>query len=185
MKLLTDRLLLRPFEATDLPHLQRYAVRPEFYRFLPILEQTPETVAAFLEKRLEEQRQEESSRFNFAIEPKELKFVIGSIRIEVRDAANRKGDLGYALDSAYQGQGFMIEAVKRVLTMGFDRLKLHRILATADVDNEPSWRLLERVGMTREGHLRGDKLVRGRWRDSYLYAVLASDTGRVESVDEA
>ncbi len=178
MNLLTDRLLLRPFKATDLPDIQRYAVRPEFYRYLPISEQTPDSVAAFLEDRLEAQQRGETDRFAFAIEPKELRFVVGSIRIEVRDRANRHGDLGIALDSDYQGRGYMTEALKRVLTMGFDHLELNRIWATADVENTRSRRLMERVGMVREGRLREDKLVRGRWRDSYLYSILASDPRR-------
>ena len=72
----------------------------------------------------------------------------------------------------------MTEALKSVLTMGFDHLELHRIWATADVENARSWRLMERVGMTREGLLREDKLVRGQWRDSYMYSMLDSDTER-------
>ena len=86
--------------------------------------------------------------------------------------------MGYALDSDYLGRGYMTEALKRVLTMGFDDLELHRIWATADVENARSWRLMERVGMVREGLLREDKLVRGRWRDSYMYSILASDPRR-------
>ena len=178
MELETDRLLLRPYSTADLTRLQRYAVRLEFYQYLPIPEQTLDTVAVFLEGRLEEQRKGESNRFAFAIELKELKMIVGGVRIEIQDTANQHGDLGFALDSDYQRRGYMSEAVKAVLNMGFDQLKLHRIWGTADVENEPSWRLMERVGMTREGFLREDKLVRGRWRDSYMYSILASDTQR-------
>jgi RimJ/RimL family protein N-acetyltransferase len=48
----TERLILRLFQRDDLPHMQRYATRPAFYRYLPIVEQTPESVAAFLEVRI-------------------------------------------------------------------------------------------------------------------------------------
>lgn len=138
MEISTDRLLLRPYKASDLPHVQRYAVRPEFYRYLPIAEQTAETVAEFLKRRLEEQQCGNGDGVTFAIEPREVGFVVGGVRLGVRDQPNRQGDLGFALASDYQGRGYMTEAVKAVLVLGFDRFALHRIWATADVENERS-----------------------------------------------
>ncbi len=104
MTLSTDRLVLRPFAPTDLPRIQRYAMRPDFVRYLLIPEQTLESVAAFLEDRLQEQRSRVSDSFTFAIEPREVGFIVGTVRIEVRDKANRHGDVGYALDSDHQGR---------------------------------------------------------------------------------
>ena len=52
---------------------------------------------------------------------------------------------------------------------------MHRIYATCDVNNVASARVLEKAGMQREGLLRQDMLLRGRWRDSYLYAILEDD----------
>ncbi len=175
MRLSTKRLELRPYAAEDLSHLQRYVTRPAFYRYLVIEEQTPETVVRFLERELEEQQQENRGRHVFAIEPKELGFIVGAARIEVRNSDHQQGDIGYALDSDYQGRGYMTEAVRRLIRFGFEELKLHRIWATCDIDNDPSRRLMERVGMEREGLLRDDKLLRGEWRSSYLYSILASE----------
>ena len=175
MELSTERLALRPLRESDLPQMQRYATRPEFYRYNPIEEQTAETVAAFLQQELEQQRNGDGGRHVFAVEPKDVGFIVGTLRIEVQDVKHGHGDLGYALDSDYQGQGYMSEAVRRVLSFGFDSFRLHRIWATCDVDNTPSWRLMERVGMTREGTLREDKYLRGVRRNSFLYSILASD----------
>jgi RimJ/RimL family protein N-acetyltransferase len=175
MELETSRLLLRPFEAGDLPHIQRYAVRPAFYRYLAIPVQTPETVAAFVAQQIEAQQREDGGNYIFVLEPKELKVAVGTVRLGVQSPVNGDADLGFSLDSDYQGRGYMTEAVRQIIRLGFDRLELRRIWATADVRNERSWRLMERVGMTREGRMREDKLVRGEWRDSYLYAILATD----------
>lgn len=175
----TRRLLLRPFRSDDLPDLQRYAVRPGFWRYLPIEEQTSETVAAFLAKRLADPpRMPENAgigTLNFAVEAKHLGSLIGTARLGVTSRTHPQGDLGFALDSEHAGQGYMTEAVRQLLTFGFDECALHRIQATADVENARSWRLMERIGMRREGLLRQDKLVRGVWRDSVLYAILSSD----------
>lgn len=159
----------------DLPYIQRYAVRPEFYRYLPIPKQTPDTVAQFLEGRLDDLEQGQDNRIILAVEPKDLQHIIGSVRIEILDTTNQSGDLGFALDADYQQQGYMTEAVRCVLDHGFNHLRLHRVWATADIENKPSWRLMERVGMQREGHLRENVMIRDKWRDSYLYSKLASD----------
>ena len=175
MELLTDRLLLRPLQAGDLVHLQRYAVREAFFRFLPIDKQTSQDVEKFLSDRLAEQDKGVADRLTFAIEPLDEGHIIGTVRIEIQDKVYRQGDLGFAMDLEHQGKGYMTEAVRSVLSTGFEHLELHRIWATADTENERSWRLMERVGMTREGLLRQDTLNCGQWRDSYLYAILASD----------
>ncbi len=169
----TERLVLRPFRPEDLEPLQRYAVREEFWRYLPLEPQTPETVASFLQARLDEVWGD--GGYSCAVELKGASRLIGTARVSMADSAPSAGDLGYALDDQHRGRGYMTEAVRRMLSIGFSELNLHRIWATADVDNTASWRLMERVGMRREGRLRGHKCVRGAWRDSYLYASLATD----------
>ena len=175
MEFTTERLLLRPFIWTDLEHIQRYATRPEFYRYLPISEQTPKTVAEFLQDRIDEQGVDGRSSIHFALVPHRIGQIIGTIRIEVRSPQHKAGDLGFALDSDYWRRGYMTEALIRVIDFGFNELNLHRIWATADIENVRSWQLMARVGMTREGLLRDDKLMRGRWRSSYLYSIIAGD----------
>lgn len=52
---------------------------------------------------------------------------------------------------------------------------LHRVEATTRPDHAASWRVLEKVGMRREGLSRDHLFVRGRWWDSVRYAMLATD----------
>lgn len=171
----TERLLLRPLRQTDLPYLQHYAVRPDVYRYMPVPAQTEEMIAAFLETRLQDQQNEAANRFTFAVEPIECGFLVGTVRIAIDDTENRQGDIGFAIDPDYQGQGYMTEAVLSALRFGFRDLALHRIWAMTDVENQRSQKLLERVGMMREGHFRKNMNTRGEWRDSFLYAILETD----------
>jgi len=171
---LTPRLRLRPFRPEDLPFVQRYALREYFWEFLPLEPQTPESVHSFLERRLEDVWGDGS--YCCAVELIEAAHLIGTVRVGVTDAKHRGGDVGFALNDEFSGNGYMTEAVRRALQVGFQELGLHRIWATAEVANSASWGLMERVGMQREGLLRQDKLVRGSWRDSYLYSILGSDT---------
>ncbi|MBO6634491.1 MAG: GNAT family N-acetyltransferase, partial [Parvibaculum sp.] len=52
---------------------------------------------------------------------------------------------------------------------------LQRIVATCDQRNKASARVMEKLGMRREGAFRQSKFIQGEWRDEYLYAVLAAE----------
>uniref|UniRef100_UPI0037C62E48 GNAT family N-acetyltransferase n=1 Tax=Phenylobacterium sp. TaxID=1871053 RepID=UPI0037C62E48 len=104
--------------------------------------------------------------------------VIGSIRLGLKAPGHRTADFGHSYHRAYWRQGYAAEAARALFAVGFGDLGLHRIWATADVRNVASWRLLEKLGMRREAHFRRDVLVKGEWRDSYLYAILADEHGR-------
>jgi RimJ/RimL family protein N-acetyltransferase len=73
--------------------------------------------------------------------------------IEIRVRANAV-DVGYALARRWWRQGLMSEAVKAVVQWAFAQPEIYRVWATCDVENIGSARLLERVGMEREGVLR-------------------------------
>jgi RimJ/RimL family protein N-acetyltransferase len=98
--------------------------------------------------------------------------LIGGCRIEIRNAASVSGDIGYVLASDAWGRGYATEATRALLDFGFQGLALHRIWATCDVENRASARVLEKIGMEQEGHLRQNVRRKGEWRDSYLYAIL-------------
>ncbi|WP_366523146.1 GNAT family N-acetyltransferase [uncultured Tateyamaria sp.] len=146
---------LRPFRPDDFQCLQEYALRECFWRFLPLERQTPDSVRLFLDKRLEEEWGVDG--YHCAVELIDEQRLIGTVRIAVKDAKNCSGDVGYALNEFFWGEGYMTEAVQKILQVGFNELCLQRIWATADVANTASWRLMERVGMQREGRLRQHK----------------------------
>jgi RimJ/RimL family protein N-acetyltransferase len=62
-----------------------------------------------------------------------------------------------------------------MLTFGFGELNLHRISAGVAVYNTRSIKLLERLGMQREGRGRESLPIRGEWVDNYRYAILESE----------
>lgn len=80
--------------------------------------------------------------------------------------------LGYFLDRAHNGKGYMTEAVRYVVRHAFEVLVLHRIEAGVMPHNEPSLRVLEKAGFLREGLSRRNVQIDGRWRDHVLLAIL-------------
>ena len=97
-----------------------------------------------------------------------------------RDVADQAHDtqaeLGWVLDPAYTGHGYATEAVRELLRYCFQDLGVRRVTANCFLDNDTSWRLMERVGMRRELHAVRESLHRsGRWLDTVGYAILQEE----------
>ncbi|GAA0571403.1 GNAT family N-acetyltransferase [Caenispirillum bisanense] len=168
------RLLLRPLRVDDLAEMQRYAVDPAFWRWLPLPPLTAGAVAEFHAARMADA--DAPDRWLWAIEPLALQRICGTIELRTRDAANAAADMGWGLDAGQQGKGYMTEAAAMVLRFALsDDAGFERVWAVADVDNEASWRVMERIGMRREGTLRRHACRRGEWRDDHLYAAVRGD----------
>jgi RimJ/RimL family protein N-acetyltransferase len=111
----------------------------------------------------------------FVIERRDDGVVIGSCILYGLDAQCRRAEVGYALARSEWGKGYANEAVSTMLDWGFAHLDLNRIEADIDPRNEPSARALERLGFTREGHLRERWIVDGEVSDSWIYGLLARE----------
>jgi [ribosomal protein S5]-alanine N-acetyltransferase len=98
--------------------------------------------------------------------------MIGAGELSIRDFSNKSGEIAYIVHPDYWGRGIATDVASLLIDLGFSKLKLHRIFATCDPRNIGSSNVLEKVGMTLEGRIRDDLLLRDGWRDSLLYSVL-------------
>jgi RimJ/RimL family protein N-acetyltransferase len=102
-------------------------------------------------------------------------------------ARGTQAELGWVLDPAFTGLGYATEAVRELLRHCFHDLGVRRVIANCFLDNDTSWRLMERVGMRRELRAVRESLHRsGRWLDTVGYALLdhewrATDVDRLDS----
>lgn len=101
--------------------------------------------------------------------------VIGTAAVWTTSPQDRSGELGYTIHRDFWGHGYATEVANLLLQLGFDQLGLERVAATCAPDNTRSARVLEKVGFHLEGVLRGHVLVRGKRRDSLLFARLRAD----------
>jgi ribosomal-protein-alanine N-acetyltransferase len=100
--------------------------------------------------------------------------VVGAAHLHQVSEAHRRAEIGYVLRRSAWGRGYATEATRLLLRLGFGPLGLHKIAATCDPENLASARVLTKVGMIQEGHLRDHLLIRGTWRDRLLFAAVAS-----------
>lgn len=168
--------MLRELRPADLAAVHAWAADPEVVRYEPWGPNTPEQTAEYLKRSLAARGEEPRSLFELGFVLKETEGLIGAGGLRIRSREHSEADIGYTLRRDAWGRGYATEAAGALVELGL-RLGLHRIWATCHVDNLRSARVLEKLGMRREGRLRENVLQRGVWRDSYLYAVVAGDPG--------
>ena len=115
----------------------------------------------------------EGTAFPWAIIRKSDQQFLGMIEIVGIDHAGL--NVGYVLAKKYWGKGYMPEALKAIINWGLAQDEIFRVWAYCDVENVASAKVLEKVGMQREGILR-------KWmklpnigenpRDCYSYSIV-------------
>jgi ribosomal-protein-alanine N-acetyltransferase len=166
----TDRLLLRELGPDQAGAVREYGLfcreyhtpwdplRPDDFWELPV-------VAARLHAQLVDS--EAGASLCLCIAPKEAPArVIGMVNLRnIIRGALMGAHLGYGLAPDVVGNGYMTEAVTRVVAIGFSELGLHRIEANIMPRNARSLAVAERAGFEREGFSPRYLRINGRWED--------------------
>ena len=180
----TERLQIRPMTAPDIDAMWAWRQLPDVNRWLGL---APDTIEAFRERYLDPERL--AAMYIVELLPADgtaASTPIGDLMIKIGDAwaqlevaDQAKGveaELGWVLDPEYTGRGYATEAIRAVIDVCFGMLGLRRVHAGCFADNEPSWRLMERLGMRREEFSRKTALHRsGEWLDGMNYGILAEE----------
>ncbi|WP_154895225.1 GNAT family N-acetyltransferase [Staphylococcus pasteuri] len=101
--------------------------------------------------------------------------LVGVIGLHYIDTVNRKTSIGYYLGESHQKKGIMTQCTKAIIDYAFNELDLNRVEIRASVENIKSQAIPERLGFTKEGRLRSEERVQGRFTDSYVYSLLKSE----------
>ena len=102
--------------------------------------------------------------------------LVGVINInEIVRGTFLSGYLGYYAFVPHNGRGYMTAGLRTVVSQAFRELRLHRLEANIQPDNEPSRRLVQRLGFRYEGFSPRYLKVGGRWRDHERWALTAEE----------
>ena len=113
--------------------------------------------------------------YQWAIEPKDVGEPVGSISVVRLNEDIGECELGWCLGRAWWGRGVMPEAARAVTGFLFRQVGANRVAARHAVGNEKSGRVMQKLGMTREGLLRQASRSNQGLEDVVLYAVLAGE----------
>ena len=170
VELKTARLLLQPYRLEDVDDLFEYRSDAEWSRYLPHVPQ-PYTRRAAEEAVARNVLESWETDPTWAIVLDQR--VIGGIWL--MGIQNELGELGYELSREHWGKGLTMEAALAAITWGFESRGLAKIHASADSRNTRSERVLQKVGMSREGLLRSQHKAREGRSDSVHYGILREE----------
>jgi RimJ/RimL family protein N-acetyltransferase len=185
LTLKTDRLILRPFERSDLDDVLGYYSLPEVQRYLDWkARDKTEAKMAFEAMRKQKRLTRPGEILSLAIVRKTDAAVMGHVSLRWTDATAGQGEIRFAMAPIYRRHGYCREAVRAVLDLGFNEFNLHRIFAVTAGDNEASARLLKGLGMRLEAHYREHALFQGEWDEELHFAILSREWKRGGKVEE-
>ncbi|MFE3774136.1 GNAT family N-acetyltransferase [Streptomyces sp. NPDC059122] len=172
----TERLDLRPVRHDDFDAIYAYQRLPEVCRYLYWGPHDEAGSRASVADKVTRTALRESGDFlQLAVVVHETGTLVGDVTFVYTHREHRQGGIGYVFHPDHAGHGYATEASRALLKLGFEELGLHRIQAELDGRNTASAKLLERLGMRREGHLRENEFLDGEWSDEVIYAILARE----------
>lgn len=170
----TERLILRRITNDDVNEVFELRSNPETMKYIPrplvkTAEDALEHIGMIEEKIIS------NEGINWGITLKgnsELLGIIGYYRMQPE---NYRAEIGYILLPNFHGKGIITEAVKRLITYGFDDLKLHSIEAVIDPENHASEKVLQKCNFIKEAHLKECQFYEGKFLDQVIYSLLRNN----------
>jgi len=176
VEILTERTRLRLIEWTDLASIHALHSLPETDEFNTLgipanIEETKAVIAPWIA----EHELDKIKNYTFIIEKANNEEFIGLFGFKIGSEKFRRGEVWYKIHTDSWRKGYATEALRGVIDFGFDALKLHRIEAGCAVENTGSIKVLEKVGMIRDGRGRKILPLKSGWSDNYVYSILETD----------
>ena len=168
----TPRLVLRPFALEDSFVVQQLAGAREIARMTTHIPHPYEDGMAGEWIKDHQALFECGTHHIFAIVAREQSQLCGAIGLVV-NAHDSNAELGYWIGVPFWGRGYCTEAAAAVIAYAFSQLRLHRVHASCFGCNASSRRVLEKIGMVREGTLREHVNKWDQFEDLEKYAILA------------
>ena len=173
----TEHLILRPFEENDFEAVHAYASIAENIQYMVWGPNEESHTKAFVLQAIAKSKENPCNNYQYAAVLKSSGKLIGGCNLAM--LGEKDAEIGWILHRDYWKQGFGTEMGKCILKFGFIDLGLHRIIAHCDTENYGSYRVMERIGMRREGcFLEGrpaNKFSDKKYGDEYSYAILRDE----------
>ncbi len=166
----TPRLVLRPWQLMDVDEVLDYASDEEFARYVGMPQPYERRHAEEFVARMLLRDWDVHPTFAITLDG----VAIGDMNIRI-DAVHHLAEIGYGISRTHWGKGYTTEAARAVISWAFETFTLAKVMGRADSRNVASWKVMEKLGMHREGLLRGHRLLREERRDEVLYGVMRED----------
>ena len=181
----TKRLILRPFQKSDLDAVMTYHALPEVQRYLEWKARDRVEVKSALDAMVQQHHlQRPGDALVLAVVRRNDEALIGQVSLRWTDATAGQAELRFIISPAQRRQGYAREAAREMLDIGFERYGLHRIYARCAARNQASANLLRNLGLRLEAHYREHALFQGEWDEELHFAILDREWLRGSKVKE-
>jgi ribosomal-protein-alanine N-acetyltransferase len=168
----TKRLCIRQFQDSDLEPFLAYRNDPDVARYQGWDVPFPrEKALEFVSEMKAKNSNIQGEWFQTAIEERSSGETVGDTAYFLK-RDDPQAYIGCTIARPHWRKGFGIEVTRRLLDYLFGELGLHRVIAITDVENVPSFSMLDRLGFRREGHFVENLMFKGQWASEYHYAML-------------
>jgi len=179
MILKTERLILRNIREKDINHLIEGINNIKVSRYLLVVPHpyTKNDAKWWIKECAKKARQRPIKDYNFSIELKSEKKLIGAVGLHNLNRFQGTAEIGYWLGENYWRQGIMYEASRAILDFAFKKLKLRRIDVSVFAENKASNSLVKKLGFRYEGTRikRCKAKATGKIHDENVYGLLKGD----------
>ncbi|MBI9010703.1 MAG: GNAT family N-acetyltransferase [Clostridiales bacterium] len=177
IKLTTDRLIIRDHIMDDLETHHQLMSDPEIMTYIQDIQtHSFEESKQNLMYSIKESKNENRKCYFFAIVEKETQRHMGSIGFTIFEKNDTGGncELGYFLLKEFWCKGYTTEAAEAVIDFAFNTLNMHKITTGCIAENVNSEKIMLKLDMVKEGHLRQHVLHDSIWKDRVEYALFRS-----------
>ncbi|MFC4403794.1 GNAT family N-acetyltransferase [Gracilibacillus xinjiangensis] len=173
MYIITERLIIREFQPEDWKAVLEYTSDNNVMRYIPEGVFSEQQAKDFVSKNVGE------SAEKYPVLLKKENVLIGHIDFHQWPGEGTY-EIGWVFHPAHHHKGFATEAARAILMYGFEKLDIHRIIATCQPQNTASYHVMEKIGMRREGHFKKCipahfKKGNSEWWDEYFYTILEEE----------
>lgn len=177
----TRRLTIREYTDNDWPDVYAYVREDVFWRFQAGEAPTEDKVKALIQWAVREQKIAPRVNYFLAVTETNSGDLIGEAVMKCLPPGHGQGEIGFGIARAHWQKGYATEVARALIEAGFGTLKLNRISAQCAPENKASIRVMQKLGMAREGLLREHYQAGGKYWSSVIYAVLAREYEKMQS----
>ncbi len=178
----TRRLIVRDYTAADAGSVFAYLQDAAYWQYQRSEAPTAAQIESLMQWVVKEQAVTPRTMYFLAATRKDTGEIVGEGVLKIVNPAERQGEIGFGVSPKFWKQGFGGEIAAAVLDVAFQHFKLHRVAGQCTPDNKGSIRIMQKLGLAREGLLRDIHFSRGRWWSTLIYGILDQEYAKIRGL---
>ncbi|MCL2320633.1 MAG: GNAT family N-acetyltransferase [Oscillospiraceae bacterium] len=170
VELFSDRLRIRNIKKDDMAFLINLEKNPLVQKFRNFSLSDDDIIEMYLEE-IESNDEELKDNYVLMVERLLDNTVLGKINISINSKYIDEWEIGWIFHPEFWGNGYAVEASKKVIEFFINNLHVHRIISICDSKNIKSENVMIRIGMKKESCIQKAKFFKGSWHDEVIYSI--------------